>query len=745
MFFYSFRLTNIMILRHSLFALFAFTSLFLLSPLKPVSAEQNIPTKLHSAPPESSVVEEYFGTNVTDPFRTLESLENPKVQLWIKEQSDEAKSILQRIPGRRSLLEKMHDFDSRKSSKVYNLSITDNNRYFYLKETPTDETGKLFFRDTFEGKETLLFDARAYFASSGKEYVISGVSASENGENIAISVSANGSEESNILIMDVASKKLYPERIDRCRFAAPSWVKGGHSFLYNRTQPIMHAGQNPQYDSKTFLHRTGSDPSTDREIFSNAVNPELHIQSADIPSVDYDRHSEYLFATVSNVDPRLTVYYAPASALSKQKITWKKLFSPEDEIHDFAVTKNELYLYTPKNAPRFKVVKTSISNPDILHAETVVAEDPKAKLTSFTLTNNALYYTQSLNGVEARLFRNGYGNVKAKELELPFKAGTIGLSSKGFRFPDIWIVIAGWSNDFRRYRFDAAKNTFSLETLSSPAEYPEYRDLAVEELMIPSHDGVMVPLSIVYNKGIKKNGLNPAFIYGYGAYGKSITPFFSPDMLLWTDKGGVLAFAHVRGGGECGDSWHTQGMKTTKPNTWKDLISCAEYLEKQGYTGPGKIAINGASAGGILVGMALTERPDLFSAVIAQVGALNPLRGEESPNGPVNVPEFGTVKNKEECKALIAMDPYLNIRDHVNYPATLVTTGLNDPRVIAWQPAKFAARLQQANTSKKPILFFADDKAGHGMGNSKTKEFETLADVLSFGLWQTGHPEFQVH
>ena len=142
--------------------------------------------------------------------------------------------------------------------------------------------------------------------------------------------------------------------------------------------------------------------------------------------------------------------------------------------------------------------------------------------------------------------------------------------------------------------------------------------------------------------------------------------------------------------------------------------------------------------------MALTERPDLFSAVIAQVGALNPLRGEESPNGPVNVPEFGSVKNKEECKALIAMDPYLNIRDHVNYPATLVTTGLNDPRVIAWQPAKFAARLQQANTSKRPILFFADDKAGHGMGNSKTKEFETLADVLSFGLWQTGHPEFQI-
>ena len=730
-----------MTLRYSLLAL---TSLFLLSPPISAHAEQNARTEQLSKPPESPVEEDYFGTKVTDRFRSLEHLENPQVQQWIKEQSESAKSILQKIPGRSALIEKMRDFDSRKASKVYNLTITDNNRYFYLKERPTDETGKLFFRDNFKGKESLLFDARAFFASSGKEYVISGVSPSNDGSKVAIAVSSNGSEENIILIMDVASKKLYPERIDRCRFAAPSWVKAGDSFLYNRLQALVRPNQNPQYDSKTFLHRIGTDPATDREIFSNTTNPELHIRSEDIPSVDYDRKSGYLYALISNVDPRLTIYYAPASMLSDKKIIWKQLFTPEDEIHDFGVNKNDLYLYTPKNAPRFKVLKTSLRNPDILHAKNFIAEDPKAMLTSFALTKDAIYYTQSLNGVEAKLFRKDYNTLKQRELTLPFKAGTIALSSKGFLFPDLWVVIAGWSNDYRRYRYDPMQQKFCMETLSSPAEYPEYRDLVVEERMIPSHDGVLVPLSIVYKKEVQKNSQAPAFIYGYGAYGKSITPFFSPGMLLWTDKGGVLAFAHVRGGGECGDTWHTEGMKTTKPNTWKDLISCAEYLEKQGYTAHGKIAINGASAGGILVGMALTERPDLFAAVIAQVGALNPLRGEESPNGPVNVPEFGTVKNREECKALIAMDPYLSIKDHVAYPATLVTTGLNDPRVIAWQPAKFAARLQQANISNKPILFFADDKAGHGMGNSKSKEFETLANVLSFGLWQTGHPEFQI-
>lgn len=724
--------------------LFAFTSLFLLSPHLSAGAEEWLRSPRRSAPPQSGVVEEYYGKKVADPFRSLEELENPLVRRWIKEEADAARSVLERIPGRKDLIKKMRDFDSRKSVKVYDLSITDNDRYFYLKETPADETGRLFWRDSFKGRESLLFDARRFFARSGKEYVISAIAPSGDGSKVTIAVSANGSEDNILLIMDVAGRTLYPEKIDRCRFASPSWLPDGSSFLYNRLNPPSGSGENPQHNSKTFLHRVGTDPSSDREIFSNATNPELHIRSEDIPAVEYDRKSGLLFATVSNVDPRLTVFYAPLRALSEQRISWRPLISPPDNIHDFAVTDRDIYLYTPKNASRFKVVKTSLGNPDIPGAETVIAEDPAAMLTSFALTGDAIYYTQSLNGVEARIFRKEYGGVTASELPLPFKAGTINISSKGFRYPDLWAVIAGWSNDYRRYRFDAAKSEFRNETFSSPAEYPEYRGLVVEELMIPSHDGVMVPLSVIHRKEMKRDGRNPAFIYGYGAYGKSITPFFSPGMLLWTERGGVLAFAHVRGGGERGDSWHTSGMKTTKPNSWKDLIRCAEYLEEKGYTGAGKIVINGASAGGILVGRAMTERPDLFAAVIAQVGAMNPLRGEKSPNGPVNVPEFGTVKNRAECMALIEMDPYLNISDRVSYPAVLVTTGLNDPRVIAWQPAKFAARLLQATSSERPVLFFADDRAGHGMGNSKTKAFESLSDVLSFGLWQTGHPDFKV-
>ncbi len=718
------------------------TAVLLLSPYV-LRADQNSASQKLSAPPEDRIVDEYYGLKIPDPFQPLEKLDDPKVQQWMKEQTDHARSVLDNIPGRKDLLAKIRDFDKRRTSKVYSLSVTDNDKYFYLKETPDDETGKLFTREGFSGKETLLFDPATFSGGSDKKYVITGISASENGAKVVISISANGSENSILLVMDVASKKIYPEKIDRCRFSNPSWLPDENAFLYNRLLPVVNPGQNPQNDSKVFLHVAGTDPSTDREIFSRSTDPQLNIRSEDIPGVEYNVKCGYLFAYVMNVDRRLTVYYAPASELTGTKINWKPLFRPENEVHDFAVNKSEIYFYTPKNAPHFKVMKTALARPDLLHAETVIPENPQAKLTSFVLTSDALYYTQSLNGVLSKLYRQEYGSKTSVELQPPFKPGTITLFSKNFLFPDIWIVIAGWANDFRRYRYDAAKNEFRKETLSSPAEYPEYSDLVVEELMVPSHDNVMVPLSVIYKQGLKKDGQNPAFLYGYGAYGKAVTPYFSPAMLLWTIKGGVLAYAHVRGGGELGDAWHTDGMKGNKPNTWKDLISCALYLDENGYTHSGKIAINGASAGGILVGRAMTERPDLFGAVIAQVGLMNPLRGELTPNGPVNAPEFGTVKSRGECMALIEMDPYINIDDNVPYPAALVTAGLNDPRVIAWQPAKFAARLAEASASGKPVLFYADGKSGHGIGNTKTKDFESMADVLSFGLWQTGHPEFQ--
>jgi prolyl oligopeptidase len=253
---------------------------------------------------------------------------------------------------------------------------------------------------------------------------------------------------------------------------------------------------------------------------------------------------------------------------------------------------------------------------------------------------------------------------------------------------------------------------------------------------------VLVPLSLIYRKGLAMNGTAPVLLNGYGAYGISLTPYFNPYILTWTLEGGIYAVAHVRGGGEMGDAWRLAGHKTTKPNTWKDFIACAEFLAAERYTSPEKLAVFGGSAGGILIGRALTERPELFAAAIPMVGIMNPLRAEQSPNGPVNAPEFGTVKDSAECMALMEMDAYLHVEDDEDYPATLITAGFNDPRVIVWQPAKFAARLQAANSSGGPILFEVDYASGHGVGDTKSKSFEDIADLLTFALWQTGNKEF---
>jgi len=320
---------------------------------------------------------------------------------------------------------------------------------------------------------------------------------------------------------------------------------------------------------------------------------------------------------------------------------------------------------------------------------------------------------------------------------LPAKAGSVALQNKNARSSDLWVMPTGWTSDRKRYRYTAATKKFTSEPLSSEARYPEFADLVVEEQLVPSHDGVLVPLRS-FTKKARRATVPPR------CSSTATVPILFPTRRFSTPtaccgRNRAVCWPWPT----CAAVASKAGQKATKPNTWKDLIACADYLVKGQYTAPGHIAINGGSAGGILIGRAMTERPDLFAAAIPQVGCLNAVRMENSPNGPVNAPEFGTVLKEDECKALLEMDAYQHLQPGTKYPATLVTAGMNDPRVIAWQPAKFAARLQASTASGKPVLLFTDYDAGHGIGNSKQKQFESVADVLSFGLWQTGAPGFQ--
>jgi prolyl oligopeptidase len=703
-----------------------------------------VPMPPYPETPVNIVTDTIWGVQLDDPYRYLEEIKDPSVTEWFKAHGERARTVLDAIHGRQGLIDQMKEFDARQSSSIYSVEITDNDRYFYLKETPDDETGKVFYRDGFSGSETLLFDPDDYGDDPELTFTISAIYPSNDGLKLGIEVSPNGSESSTLLIMDVESQEMLPEQIDRLWYASCSWFPDNSAFLYNRLSSDDVLDPNRNKNSKVFIHRLGTEPSEDVEFFSRAKNPDLDIKEEEYPIAGLDENSDYLIGFSLSVDNRRKVWYAPKSELASDKIKWLKLFSPEDEVYNFTTDANYIYAYTPKDAKNFKILRLPWSNPDLDNAEVLVPEMESEIIEDFSISDEALYFSTMKNGVQAKLYKTDYATGKTEEIELPKKAGSISISSKGPRFSDVWVNISGWTQSNTRYRYNSESNEFTVETMSSKAEFPEYEDLIVEELMVPSHDGTMVPLSLIYKKGLKKDGSNPVMLLGYGSYGISISPFFSPSQLIWTLKGGIFAVAHVRGGGELGNEWHLGGQKTTKPNTWKDLIACTVYLINENYTNPKKVAINSGSAGGILVGRAMIDRPDLFAAVIPEVGSMNTVRGEETPNGPVNAPEFGTVKDSVEFMALLEMDSYQKLSDGVEYPATLITAGMNDPRVIAWQPGKFAARMSAANGSDEPILFLADFEAGHGMGDSKSKMFASLADVMGFAFWQLNHPEFRI-
>ena len=711
--------------------------LTILMVLSTTGKTQEKPPLIQAKPVE----DEYFGKKISDPYRNMEDLQNPEVMRWIKAQSEYSRSVLNSIPGRQSLIDKMWEFDKRKSSTIRQLKITDNDRYFYLKTMPAEETTKLFYRDGYQGTESLLFDPQTFRTDTTRNYLLTNISPSHDGAKIFfVLYPADRSRNFVIITMDVENKKIV-EQIDRRWMSIASWLPDGNGYLINLPNETSSKESKVSIkDSRVCLHYIGTDPKTDKEIFSRAKYPELGIKPEDIPDVAYV-NSQYIFCSLASTDKRKSVFYAPASEIRKEKMDWKHLFKREDEFYNFIATEKELYVRTPKEASNFKILKTSLKNPDLANAEVVIPENPLASLRSFKITNEGIYFILYKNGVQYNLYHLFYGEKKAVEIELPSVASTLSLRTKGVKFSDVWIGLSGWVDDYQRYRYLHKHNRFKLENLTTIPEYPEYTDLILENLMITSHDGVKVPLSLIYKKGIKKKGENSVLLFGYGAYGRLTSTVVDPNILLWTLEGGIFAIAHVRGGGELGTQWHKAGRKTTKPNTWKDLIACAEYLIAENYTRSQKIAINSLSAGGILIGRAMTERPDLFAAAIPQVGLLNPLRLEKLKGSHFQVNEFGNVKDLTECMALFEMDPYLHLKAGIKYPATLVTAGMFDPMISPWMPAKFAARLQSVNASDKPILFWANPEAGH-LGDTKKHQFETLADVLSFALWQTGHPKY---
>ena len=710
---------------------------FLLSSHLPVHAQSPLPAPTALSPPVAEVrpvTNTYFGAPVVDPYQWMEGLKDPQVVSWFKGQADYSRSVLDSIPGRDALLSEIKSLDNA-SESVGNIQIGGGS-YFYMKVEPGFNTGKLFVRDGLKGQERLLVDPDK-LAGAGAHFSIDYYAASLDGRYVAYAESPGGSENSVLHVLDVQTGQDLTDIIDRTQYGGVVWRSDNKSFFYIRLQKLAPGADPVERYKKSlvYLHVLGSDPDKDPAIFGYGISTRVQMTEEDDPQVVVTPSSSYAFGIIIHgVRREQTIYSAPLSSLSEPDVPWQKIADVEDGVEGFDVRGDTLYILTHKGASRFKVISTSVSHPDLDHAKVVVPAG-EAVIKALSVAQDALY-VQTLDGGIGRILRVPFSGDRVQKIPLPYE-GNVGALVTYWNRTGTLFLETGWTHSALWYSYDPASNRVTDTELKklSPISFAGYTS---HEVKAEAPDGTLIPLSIICSSKIKLDGSHPTLMQGYGAYGVTISPGFSPASLVWLKRGGVLAYAHIRGGGEYGEDWHHAGMLLTKSNTWNDFIACAQYLIDRKYTSPQKLSIEGGSAGGITVGRALTERPDLFGAVIDAVGVSNPLRQELSPNGPPNVPEFGSFTTADGFKALYAMDAYHHVKDGVKYPAILLTTGINDPRVPSWEPAKMTARLQAATASEKPVLLRVDYDAGHGIGSTRAQSDEQLADEDAFLFWQLG-------
>ena len=680
--------------------------------------------------PVIPVTDTYFGTKIVDPYRWMEDLKSPRVQAWMKAQAAYTKNYIAHLPGRDALVKRVESLDNA-STRVGGLQLC-GGRYFYLKITPSDQTPKLYARDGLTGQERLLADPQV-LGGSGKRYTISEFYPSPDGKLVAVEIASGGSEEGVVHILDAATAKPLKDSIDRTWGASINWDQSDTFFYYARLQKIGPGmtALDKELDEAAYLHHLGDDSEKDIPVLGRKYFSPVPMVPTDSANIAITPGSPYALGFINHgVKNEFTMVVSPVDALAKGKPVWTKVVDVSDEAVDAAWTGHDLWLLTHKDAPRFKIIHLDLDHPDMAKAQVVMPESDLV-IRQLAAAKDGLYIGATHAGL-SHVFRIPYGESGAKPLPLPFAGSLSGISVSVLNDGAL-LCLAGWTEAPQWYAYDPSSDKVT-NTGIEPPNPVDFSSITSVEVTAPGADGTPIPLSIIYRKDLKMDGQNPCLMEGYGAYGISIDPNFDATRLALLEKGIVIAWAHVRGGGENGEGWHLAAQKLTKQNTISDFIACAEYLIKHGYTSSGRLALRGTSAGGITVGGALTQRPDLFALAIINVGVVNALRVEQEPNGAVNTPEFGSVKDPDGFKALSAMDAYSHVKKGTAYPTVLLITGANDPRVKPVELFKMTARLQAATSSKNPVLLRIDTDAGHGMGSSKTQRDLITADQAALLL-----------
>ena len=669
----------------------------------------------------------YHGVVVVDEYQWMETSAAPAVREWTRLENERTREYFNRLPGREGLAQELKQLRGEESAR-YSGFAEKQGRIFAMRFKPPAQQPMLVRLSSLQPPALWrpVFDPNAYGTNGST--TIDWYVPSPDGKLVAISLSEGGSEQGTLHFFEVETGKELADRIPRVQFptggGSAAWTGDGSSLLYTR---YPSPGERPEADldffQQVWRHRLGTPVSADQCELGRDF-PRI----AEI-ALDGSEDGQWTAATVANGDGGDFAHYLRNAAGQ-----WRQLTRFEDGIkqlrfgHDQAV-----YLLSQKNAPRGKVLRLALDAAGLASA-TLVAAERKSVVVNLVPAAEGLYVDAMQGGPSELLFYPQGRSHPSVIPTLPVSAvaGMDAWPNHGLLFGNV-----SYLKPFAWFTWSPAEKPPRRTALytTSPVDFD---DIEVVREFAVAKDGTKVPVNILRRKGTRLDGKNPTLLYGYGGYGVSMNPAFDASRRIWFDARGVYAVANLRGGGEYGEDWHKAGNLTRKQNVFDDFIAAAEHLVRRGYTSPAKLAVEGGSNGGLLMGAFLTQRPDLARAVVSHVGIYDMLRVELDPNGQFNVTEFGSVKDPDQFKALYAYSPYHRVKDGVKYPAVFLMTGENDGRVNPAQSRKMAARLQAATGSDRPVLFRSTASAGHGIGTALSERIAQQADVYAFLFDQLG-------
>ena len=680
-----------------------------------------------------NVVEEMHGVEVQDPYRWLENWADPEVKEWSSAQNAHAREFLDQLSMREALAQRLGSILNARTDSYYDLSWRLGKLFAMKRQPPLNQPLLVLLSSPDEPSgEKAIVDPNQLDTEGG--VAVDWYVPSLDGELVAVSLSSGGSESGDVHLFETASGDQTDEIILRVNGGTAggdlAWLPDGTGFYYTRYPRV---GERPAEDlnfyQQLWFHKLGTPASEDRYILGEDFPKTAEIK------VEMNQDGKLL----------LTMQYGDSGRfehhLMDPRGTWQRLTTYDDEVPfvTFGVS-NDLFLVSRKDAPRGRIQRLSLARLDLTTAETIVEEGPDTIVSDFyekptTLVGpTRLFVTYQLGGPsEIRVFDH-----TGKPQEGPPATPVSSIYElEGLGGDEVLYRVASYVEPPAWYSFNGLDGDV-VKTALVNQSVVDFSDCQVVRRFAESKDGTKVPMNIIHRKGIVLDGSHPVLLTGYGGYGVNIFPAFVSSRRVWIEQGGIFAEANIRGGGEYGETWHREGMLTKKQNCFDDFAAAMQFMVEQGYTSSDKLAILGGSNGGLLMGAMLTQHPGLARVAISFVGIYDMIRSELSPNGAFNIPEFGTVKDPDQFRALLAYSPYHNVPEGTEFPSILFLTGANDPRVDPMHSRKMTALLQAASGGDSPILLRTSGSTGHGLDTPLSERIEEMVDWYGFLFDQLG-------